>query len=369
MDTRQTGDPAVRNLERRIRFEIEKLLLITTIVCLGLEIALATYYYLIRDLGQPLNTYIEFRILLPCGINVILYLFTRFSNRSENSTDSTKNRICSIALLLITGVISLAHSYFIPLWMLPLFVVMFCSVFQDDFIQKVLAGFSFVIILYSGILHLYDYPTERTFTIICIVIAEVMTVAISFTSFKMETYIVRMFLIAARGSATGGNGAETDRVTGVYSKSFLISEAEKMLSEAKELEPCGFAVLDIDDFRTVNDSMGHDKGDDVLRALGSILAAYIDDETIIGRYGGEKFVVVFADGIQEEHIEMLEQMRKEFAQKKYSFTEKSITISGGYVWYDTKTEFEKAVSEAEEALARAKKSGKNKIVSRDESED
>ena len=242
MDTRQTGDPAVRNLERRIRFEIEKLLLITTIVCLGLEIALATYYYLIRDLGQPLNTYIEFRILLPCGINVILYLFTRFSNRSENSTDSTKNRICSIALLLITGVISLAHSYFIPLWMLPLFVVMFCSVFQDDFIQKVLAGFSFVIILYSGILHLYDYPTERTFTIICIVIAEVMAVAISFTSFKMETYIVRMFLIAARGSATGGNGAKTDRVTGVYSKSFLISEAEKMLSEAKELEPCGFAV-------------------------------------------------------------------------------------------------------------------------------
>ncbi len=368
MDTKLTGDPAMRNLERKIRSEIEKLLLISTVVCLCLEIALAFYYYIIQDLGQPLKSYIEFRILVPFGINMLLWLITRFSNRSGNSTDSTKNRVCSISTLVMTGVISLAHSYFIPLWILPLFVVMFSSIFHDDFLQKIQAGICFVLILYSGILHMYDYPTERTFTIICIVIAEIMAIIVSLMSFKLESYTKMKFLITER-SLTGDGKLDTDSVTGVYTKAFLTGEAEKILSQTNENEPCGIAVLDIDDFRLINDEIGHDKGDDVLRALGSILSDYIDAGTLIGRYGGEKFVVLFTNAVPEENMEDLNRMRKEFAKKKFSFLDRSVTFSGGYAWFDMKTDLSRAVREAEEALARAKNSGKNKIVASDESDE
>ena len=82
----------------------------------------------------------------------------------------TKNRVVSFAGLIMTGVIALAHSYFIPLWVFPVFVVVICSIFHDSFIQMIQAGLSFVFILYAGIIHIYDYPDERNFSILCIII-------------------------------------------------------------------------------------------------------------------------------------------------------------------------------------------------------
>ena len=368
MDTKSTNDPAMRNLERTIRFEFERVLLLMTIVCLVLEIGIAVYYYLTDNLGQPLNTYIEFRIIVPFAINSVLYIVTRFTNRS----DMTKNRVVSFAGLIMTGVIALAHSYFIPLWVFPVFVVVICSIFHDSFIQMIQAGLSFVFILYAGIIHIYDYPDERNFSILCIIISEVLAIGISFLSFKLESFNTKMLIIRERNFEQANNfekGFETDSVTGVYSKKYLSIEAEKILNKTNELDPCGIAVLDIDDFRKINDTLGNDKGDDVLRALGSILQGVIDEETIAGRYGGDVFVIVFESGTREENLNVLNQIRKEFSKRKFSFLKELVTLSGGYAWFDVTMDFEGALKEAQEALASSKKSGKNKIMASGESED
>ena len=372
MDIKPTNDPAMRNLERTIRSEFEKILLLMTIVCLILEIAIAIYYYFTDNILIPLEKYIEFRILVPFAINSILYVITRFSNRSETNTDITKNRVVSFAGLIMTGVISLAHSYFIPLWLFPLFAVVVCSIFHDIYIQMIQAGLCFVFVLYSGILHIYDYPDDRSFSILCIIIAEIMTLGISFLSFKLEAFNTRMLIIRERnlaGTNKYEHGFETDSVTGVYSKKYLIEEAEEILKKTNELDPCGVAVLDIDDFKKVNDELGNDKGDDVLRSLGSILQEYIDEDTIIGRYGGDTFVIVFESGTREDNLNVLNQIRKEFSKRKYSFMKETVTISGGYAWYDVNMDLESALKEAESALANAKNSGKNKVMSTIESED
>ncbi|MBE7072577.1 MAG: hypothetical protein E7383_07505, partial [Ruminococcaceae bacterium] len=72
MEGKPASDPALRNLERTIRFEFEKLILIVTIICLLTEIGLTFYYYFIQDLGQPLINYIAFRILVPLGVNILV---------------------------------------------------------------------------------------------------------------------------------------------------------------------------------------------------------------------------------------------------------------------------------------------------------
>lgn len=372
MDTKSTNDPAMRNLERTIRFEFEKVLLVMTIVCLVLEIGFTVYYYLTDNLGQPLNTYIEFRVIVPFAINSILYIITRFTNRSDTSTDITKNRVVSFAGLIMTGVIALAHSYFIPLWIFPIFVVVICSIFHDFFIQMIQAGLSFVFILYAGILHIYDYPEERNFSIFCIIISEVMAIGISYLAFKLESFNTKMLIIRERNFAEANNfeqGYETDSITGVYSKRYLTLEAEKILNKTNELDPCGVAILDIDNFQKINDNLGNDKGDDVLRAMGSVLQSIIDEDTIAGRYGGDMFVIVFEDGTRDDNLNALNQMRKEFSKKRFSFMKDSVTFSGGYAWFDVTMDFESAIKEAEKALASAKKSGKNRIMASGESED
>ena len=374
MESKPVSDPALRNLERNIRFEFEKIILTMAIVCVSLEIAIFAFYYFTDNVGQPVNTYIEFRILVPFAINTVLYLITRFSNRSETSTDVTKNRVVSYASVIMCGVISLAHSFFIPLWVLPLFAIVFCSAFHDFFILVGQAGLSFVFILYSGILHIYDYPDpdERSYTILCIIIAEVMALGISFLAFRMELFNTRMLIIRERNFA-GANkfemGFETDSVTGVYSKKYLTEEAGKILAKTNELEPCGIAILDIDDFRKINDELGNDKGDDVLRALGSVLQGLIDETTIVGRYGGDKFVIVFETGVREDNLLALNQIRKDFSKKKYSFMKNNVTVSGGYAWFDVTMDMESALKEAESALASAKKSGKNMVMATGESEE
>lgn len=372
MNSKPVTDPAMRSLERRIRFDLEKLLLIIAVVCLVLEIVIAVYYYMIQDLGQPLKSYIEFRILVPLGVNILVYLVTRFSNRSENSTDSTKNRVCSFSLLIMMGVISLAHSFFIPLWTLPLFSIMFCSIFHDGFIRKIQGGVCVVFILYSGILHMYDYPTERSFTILCIVISEILALVVSYMSYKLELYNASKFLIRERslaGMDKFDQGFETDTVTGVYSKRYLTEEAEKILNKTNELDPCGVAVLDIDDFKKINDELGNDKGDDVLRTLGSVLQDYIDEDTIIGRYGGDTFVIIFESGFRDENLDVLNRIRREFSRKRYSFMKESVTLSGGYSWFDVTMDLKSALAEVDKALQSAKRSGKNRIMSSGESEE
>ncbi len=165
------------------------------------------------------------------------------------------------------------------------------------------------------------------------------------------------------------HGFETDRVTGVYSKKYLTESASEILKNTNELDPCGIAILDIDDFKKINDELGNDKGDDVLRALGQVLQSAIDEDTIVGRYGGDTFVIVFENGTRDENFEVLNQIRKEFAKKKYSFTKESVTISGGYAWFDVTMDLESALKEAESALSNAKKSGKNMIMTTGESEE
>ena len=372
MESKPASDPALRNLERTIRFEFEKLILIVTIICLLTEIGLTFYYYFIQDLGQPLINYIAFRILVPLGVNILVYIIARFSNRSDTSTDSTKNRVVSFAGLVMTGVIALAHSYFIPLWLLPLFTVVICTIFHDRFILMIQAGLSFVFVLYAGILHLYDYPDQRAFTILCIIFSEVIVIALSFISYRLEIFNIRMLMVRERNFAGADkfeNGFETDSVTGVYSKKYLTEEAEKILAKTNELDPCGVAIIDVDDFKKINDEMGNDKGDDVLRTLGSVLQDYIDEDTIVGRYGGDTFVVIFENGVREENLDALNQIRKDFSKKKYSFTKEPVTISGGYSWFDVTIDLKSALDEVEKSLSIAKSSGKNVIMASGESED
>ena len=96
---------------------------------------------------------------------------------------------------------------------------------------------------------------------------------------------------------------------------------------------------------------------------------YIDEDTIVGRYGGDTFVVIFENGVREENLDALNQIRKDFSKKKYSFTKEPVTISGGYSWFDVTMDLKSALDEVEKALSSAKSSGKNIIMASGESED
>lgn len=115
-----------------------------------------------------------------------------------------------------------------------------------------------------------------------------------------------------------------------------------------------FAVLDIDHFKQINDKKGHAYGDEVLKSVGKIMASYTSEQTILGRWGGEEFVLWTTD---QRGLQLLEKIRAEIEATG------ACTMSIGIAQRLGSECFEKLFQSADTALYQAKKSGRNRMVS------
>lgn len=123
-------------------------------------------------------------------------------------------------------------------------------------------------------------------------------------------------------------------------------------------------MSDIDDFKQINDTYGHDVGDDVLQEFGSVLNEYIVGDNFVGRYGGEEFQMFFkTDNIR--YVEnILAQIRNKISMGKYRDT---LLFSSGIAIYDGNLPVRDVIKQADKALYFVKQNGKNYDILYDES--
>ncbi|MCL6457323.1 MAG: GGDEF domain-containing protein [Gorillibacterium sp.] len=132
-------------------------------------------------------------------------------------------------------------------------------------------------------------------------------------------------------------------------------------------DPCKrsmyLAMIDIDDFKSVNDTFGHWVGDTVLNRIGTLLKNFSDQQTITSRYGGEEFAVIFA-GIEKGNVlERLEKLRADVEQTEFSeLNGRRITISVGCRQLVPDEDCDSLFKRADDALYLAKRGGKNRVV-------
>ena len=125
------------------------------------------------------------------------------------------------------------------------------------------------------------------------------------------------------------------------------------------------AMLDIDFFKKVNDTYGHDKGDMVLRTLSRVISQYTDDTIHAGRYGGEEFLILFSGYTRKQAGKILEGMLTNFRNQEYDFLPEDviITFSAGFTYLDNKNmDVEGFIKCADEALYYSKEHGRNQIT-------
>jgi diguanylate cyclase (GGDEF)-like protein len=95
--------------------------------------------------------------------------------------------------------------------------------------------------------------------------------------------------------------AARDELTGVFNRRFALSEAEKLLDEGHALT---LVLFDLDDFKRVNDTWGHLAGDRILRDIGALFQRRTRPEDLVGRYGGDEFVMVL-NGLPLDEVEAI----------------------------------------------------------------
>ena len=159
----------------------------------------------------------------------------------------------------------------------------------------------------------------------------------------------------------------TDQLTGLYNRRYLEETLEKIASSAlREKSLIGVLMIDVDYFKQINDTLGHDAGDEVLKELANVLINSVRDSDFVIRYGGEEFIVLLQNiKDQEAILKVAEKIRQSFANTKIVVSGKTInrTISIGISIFpeDTKNIWE-AIKYADLALYEAKNTGRNKII-------
>lgn len=162
--------------------------------------------------------------------------------------------------------------------------------------------------------------------------------------------------------------AEVDHLTGLPNRRAFEALLEKHYREAQvALDPLCVAFCDIDHFKKVNDTHGHDAGDRVIKLIGQTLARITNDNCHVARHGGEEFVMLFRGLSPKQAKQRLDEAREELAARKLvnRRTDEAIgqiTFSGGVANVFGYADPRAALKAADEALYKAKQSGRNKVL-------
>ena len=156
-----------------------------------------------------------------------------------------------------------------------------------------------------------------------------------------------------------------DPLTTVFSRNMLGYIKSHHLSNPSEF--C-LALIDIDDFKTLNDTMGHQAGDNVLRHLGESIRENVGENNLCIRYGGDEFLLLYInDADVKKAVENINKIQTAFRNSIYaSMREISCTFSTGISVCPPETSLEKGIYKADIALYNAKKKNKNKTEIYDE---
>lgn len=141
----------------------------------------------------------------------------------------------------------------------------------------------------------------------------------------------------------------------------MIEHLKAGILEADTMDkPLSIAIFDIDDFKRVNDNKGHIVGDNVLVDTADIIKRNIRESDLVGRYGGEEFMVIYSNTDIEKAKYISDRIRKSI--EIFSFSEGvKITISGGVKQYAGE-DISELIHLADVNLYKAKNNGKNQIV-------
>ena len=187
---------------------------------------------------------------------------------------------------------------------------------------------------------------------------------VCFLSLNTTREIIQMYTIQRESI--------TDPLTGIYNRRYLDHRLEEEVSRSQRYNlPFSMLMLDIDHFKRVNDTHGHQAGDLILKTFSRIILDTLRESDIVARYGGEEFLIILPNTGEPGALAMAERLRNMVEEYEFALPENkeentrsiSITVSIGVASYSSEiSEYRSLIENADRALYRAKSAGRNKVV-------
>jgi diguanylate cyclase (GGDEF)-like protein len=163
--------------------------------------------------------------------------------------------------------------------------------------------------------------------------------------------------------------ANLDPLTGLNNRRYFYTLAQNEFKRIKRyFHPLTIMMIDIDHFKNINDQFGHLAGDQVLKMVARQLETFLREVDILGRFGGEEFVVLMPETTLEQSIPVANRLLRLFTDARFEVHEEivQITVSIGIAAFEEGIPIDRLVDRADKALQSAKKGGRNRISVWDE---
>lgn len=160
--------------------------------------------------------------------------------------------------------------------------------------------------------------------------------------------------------------SETDFLTGIANRSYMMEYGKRVLEKSiLDSKPFSVILFDLDDFKFINDTHGHDAGDTVLKMVAKITRQQLREADLFGRIGGEEFLILVPSLDSERALEIAHRIRTEIAKTDVVMASASIkcSVSIGVASHSENMTLAQLISIADKALYKAKRAGKNTVIS------
>ncbi|MBI5007545.1 MAG: diguanylate cyclase [Nitrosomonadales bacterium] len=156
-----------------------------------------------------------------------------------------------------------------------------------------------------------------------------------------------------------------DQLTGALNRRGLDEAIDKELKRSdRSKTPVSIALLDIDNFKRLNDTLGHQAGDLALKHLTRVIKETLRPADTVGRYGGEEFLIVLPDTDLQAGIEAIQRLQRDLTKKFFLHNNERVlvTFSAGVALRGSEEDAEDLIGRADKAMYKAKQTGKNRVV-------
>jgi diguanylate cyclase (GGDEF)-like protein len=163
---------------------------------------------------------------------------------------------------------------------------------------------------------------------------------------------------------SGSTDSYYDKMTGLYNKNTITDYAMNLM-QSKDHSPFYFFLMDIDNFKSVNDTFGHMKGDEIITDVAHIAKEFVGDNGVVGRIGGDEFMLVLENVSTEHDLRIILKNIRKTVEEKYQDMGNNVCVTvsmGGALFPEDAFDYESMFTLADKMLYLAKTKGRNRYV-------
>lgn len=348
-----------------------------------IQILLFLFYQPVPECNK--REYLDIFVIRP-SIMIVMYagsmeLIFRFFG--EALGESMTTILFLLIQFLILGTVAAVHSSVPYMCMILTYPVIFANVYREKMFRY--AAFVICILVYAGITYGFIPSTEFQpdnsrevylvifvgFTIVAFSFSKVLTsVVVNFEKENRKIYEENQKVHEENQKIHEEKEkileiSQRDSMTGLYNHKMFYDKLNEQLQLCSEEYHLSLVIIDIDNFKRINDTLGHAVGDNVILKIVSVIEKNVDDKDVAARYGGEEFGLILAGKTEMEAYNVSERIRREVEAAQVEGVTGRITISLGML--EVKPGDKNGIllfKEVDSALYEAKRTGKNKTVCR-----